>query len=862
LFLNLTGRLGWVGPVSLDLTQFASDPAAGESLRAMRDGKWRKARDAAKTLCKMDRPRYLPLLVEVNIGLAREMIAKGLLKDAESVIDYLATIAPPESVVKLRAELTSPTPSAATRSAGGGEIHWAVALQAATTAAAGNPLPLEDMAFIDALVTDGFSPPVGAGEAADRLAAELAAVRDACAATGDGRWDDAKEALRILPRDSIFQHWRMFFRGARHAFAEEWEMARKYFADLPPVGALARAARTLDPELPGRGPAAPVGVQVPFFLAATGQPATWATAILDAEAAGKLGKTVRAYQELKKALKGAFPDDRPGLAALLTEGVLPFSRNMTDDDIDDGFDLLETFASGKSADPDISFLTIVREACMALPGDNAPAELERTWGSVLLAWSSRDGADPQRDAVGWLWLGQTLARLEESEHLSLSRRDYRRARKALEKSVKADPESQDGWLALLALLEKSGDAKEHNRLLGELVKRFPQNKKVLQLAGNEALNRKTYTKALKNLRAALDLDPLDRNIKCSIAVTLVRQALDLRKKKMPAAAVWQELEPLLEDSPSPAHFMLARWIARLRRGLLESETEAADAALAEAARLAPSTMERLFLEEKLREAYRLPKRKTLDSEWHKHVQQRPPGWEEFARIFPLADFSGAISPWSDASWERSTNRLDMLVSAMIRQATDKDFAGLADFLERAERLQSPLESDSYELFQETLDTILRQLEGIILTAGPSSHTWLHLTYLLALEVSGGFKRVSPEGFFQRLDLITSHAEKSGDTALLAKARSLRGRMENQSGAPDPYDCGPGGPPPSLMDMLADAMNSMEDEVAKIYGSSRKPASKPASKPATKPATKSATRSAKKSAPDKRDDSGDQMDFFS
>ena len=111
--------------------------------------------------------------------------------------------------------------------AGGGGNHWAVALRAATGAAAGDPLETEDLASIDALVTDGFSPPDGAGDAADGLAAELASVRDACAATGNGSWDEAKESLRALPRDSVFQHWRMFLRGARHAFAEEWEMARK-----------------------------------------------------------------------------------------------------------------------------------------------------------------------------------------------------------------------------------------------------------------------------------------------------------------------------------------------------------------------------------------------------------------------------------------------------------------------------------------------------------------------------------------------------------------------------------------------------------------------------------------------------------
>ncbi len=817
--MNSPGGLGWFGgEVSSDLTPFASDAAAGETLRAMRDGKWRKARDAAKFLCKKDRARYLPLLVEANAGLAREMIGKGLLKDAATVIDYIATLAPPERVAALRAELASPTPADAAGSAGGAEIHWAVALQAA---AADAILP-GDFAAIDALVTDGFSPPEGTGEMADRLAVELAVVREACAATGDGRWDEAKEALRGLPRDSIFRHWRMFLRGARCVFEEDRDMAWKCFADLPPDGALARAARTLDPDLPGRGAAAPVGARVPFFLAATGQPPTWATAILDADASGKSGKPVRACQELSKGLKGAFPTDQPGLACLLTEGVLPFSRNMSDADVDDAFALLEAFGRGKLGEPETALLTLVREACVAIPEDNAPGELGRTWGSVLREWSLRDGDDSQRDAVGWLWLGETLQKQEEREYGA--RPDFRSARKAFEKSTKADPENPDGWLALLGLLEKSGDAKEQNRLLGDLVKRFPQNKRILQLAGKEAIERKTYTKALKNLRAALNLDPLDRRIKNAIALALAQQALDFRKKKKPATEIWEELEPLLEDRPAVEDFMLNRWVARLWRGLLEADGEVADAALAEAEKMAPSPMERLFLEEKLREAHRLPKRKTLDAEWLTEVQQRPPGWEVFARIFALAGFSQVISPWSDASWNRSTKRLDLLVKAMIKQATNNDLAGLADFLEQAERLQNPLDRDSSELLRETLGTILSQIE-LKMTVSVPSRPWLHLVYLLALEATRGFLRLDPGGLFERIDLIVKHAEKSGDSACKTKAEALRARMKSRTGGPSPFDFGPGGPPAELLDMLTNAAMAMQDEADEIYGTSGKSASK-------------------------------------
>ena len=90
--------------MTVDLAAYAQDPAAAQTLSWMKDGRWRKARDAAKELVKRDRTRYLPLLVEANVGLTREMLGKGLVKEATTVVDYLASIAPPARVAALRAE--------------------------------------------------------------------------------------------------------------------------------------------------------------------------------------------------------------------------------------------------------------------------------------------------------------------------------------------------------------------------------------------------------------------------------------------------------------------------------------------------------------------------------------------------------------------------------------------------------------------------------------------------------------------------------------------------------------------------------------------------------------------------------------
>ena len=66
---------------------------------------WRKARELIKPLVKLDRARFLPLLIQANIGLAREMVSKGHIAEARQVLVYLATITPREQLVGLEVDI-------------------------------------------------------------------------------------------------------------------------------------------------------------------------------------------------------------------------------------------------------------------------------------------------------------------------------------------------------------------------------------------------------------------------------------------------------------------------------------------------------------------------------------------------------------------------------------------------------------------------------------------------------------------------------------------------------------------------------------------------------------------------------------
>ena len=454
-----------------DSAQLAQDPIAAPTLAWMREGRWRKARDAAKDLLKRDGTRYLPLLIEANVGLAREMLGKGLVKEASTVVDYLATIAPAALVAGLRAELAAPVvkrsaPDPAKLEAAG---WWAAALR--VDAAAPADVPAADLAAIDLLVSDGWVPPAGEGdEREQRLARELAAVRAGCAATGDGRWEAAREALQGLPRQSVFRHWRLFLRGVRCFFEDEVDTARQCFGELPPHGALARAARAFDPGLVTAGPVAPVGARVPLYLAATGQPAAWGGPIVAAAAAWKAGKQVDAFETLLAGMKGVFPAIVPGLPARLTETTLPYRDRMDAAECAAADTMVVRFGldrGGKKLQPPAALLAVMRAMCLAEAGHMPSGVLDRSWRTVIDLWNRCEGPNPLRDAVAWQWLGDTLCKTPThagpAGMFGKPAPDLGKARGAYEMAVEADPSNQPAALGLLALLQRQGDTKAHKR---------------------------------------------------------------------------------------------------------------------------------------------------------------------------------------------------------------------------------------------------------------------------------------------------------------------------------------------------------------------------------------------------------------
>ncbi len=782
------------------LTEYTSDPAAQPILAQMCEGRWRKARDAAKSLCKKDRGRYLNLLIEANLGLAREMHAKGLSKDAGTVADYLETIAPPEITAALRRELTvAHKPAAAAKPAGAGAaLAWMNALQCARALDEGADPASLDLAGLDSLVLDPFVPPPPEDGCAQRVAAELAAVRQAAAATGDGRWEEARDALRAVPAGSVFRHWRMFLRGFRWFIREDPATARQCFAKLPAKGALVLAARGLAPELAPPGSEPPPSAVVSFKLALTGQPEQWAAPISAAVSTWKSGKRIKAFIDLVKKMKGVFPAGTPGLPAMLTDSMLPFSRNQDETaakavvQIVRELNVKSDLVPGMSKDGSLAYC---RAFCIGGIKHFMPEDSRYSCSRLIEEWNRCEGKDPQRSSMIEQWLAHNLIEAARGDpRVGFRGRldgGYRGGtakliRAALEKAVEYDPDNEQAWFSMLEFFEDFGDKPGRNRLLDDLSKRFPENKDILFRTGALAIERKAFIKGLKALQKARSLDPLDRNVQGVIAGALILQAREFGQKKRPQAELWRELEPLLEDDPPRRCMVLSRWQARLCRALVETDAADAEKARREAERLAPSPTELLFAEKLLGLILQSRVRVGWRREWMRVAHGEEVSWQDLAGCLETAASAIDRRKWTSRQIHELHSLTKGVCTNLMQRGPGENPDALLAAVERIIDIREVAGKTTVCARKGCLLYIFTNLQGQVVR-NPDLDPRVRLATFLAFEATSDRYDIPAQRLLDHVEKSIHDAAALKMEAVAAKTRALLNRLEAKSPPEDLFD---------------------------------------------------------------------------
>ena len=582
-------------PPQSQATPSTENPQERTARQYLAQGRFRKARDEFKLLCKVDRAKFLPLLVEANIGLAREMLSKGLVSEAREVVAYLKTIAPADLLLSLELEV------------GGSSVKEKPALAQILSVLPKPALSRTErqrLADQAVLAWDETSPPSAQPAA---LAGELASIWLALRAVCQRRFAEALDLVRPLGQASVFAHWKLFVKGLAAFHGGEAERAARFFAGLPAGSLPAQASRAwlLLLGAPPSNREAPLPSQAVVEAACrmAGQ-AGCGGALLRAEQAWRKQNPRQMYQALREGI-AQFPCEGPDFLGLLSEFLVNCFFGLPPELKDDFASLAEQIIDRGRFKNLVELALMLRMTVQAMAPSVPDAVLISFWRRYLQVRAQLHGANPALDAMALGWLGRVMSQppppffgpFGMSAHAKSRMRNAHQARQLLEESVSLDRENLDAHLCLCEVYKELGEKSQRNKLLDGMSARFPSEKKVLLSAAEGCLERKSYKKGTDYILQALAVDRLDPAIGDMFVKACLLQARESFQKQHP----WEARKTLERTAAygveTPGNLRRSRWCLKIQQAILEcavGDKARGQALMSQARQESPSVAAALF----------------------------------------------------------------------------------------------------------------------------------------------------------------------------------------------------------------------------------------------------------------------------
>lgn len=585
----------------------ALEARAREALEA---GKYRRAKDDFKELCRHDKSKYLPDLLEAYEKLALEMAEKGRAREPESLVEQIEALtgAPASSLLRMRLSLLQ-------------EDFATAAAAAMACLQKGDGAGDEDVQTADAMVL-GFCE-IPSEEGSSILSLELAAVHKALERVTGEQYDEALAELKSVGLRSPFAHWRLFVKGLCAFYRCEDEKARKAFERLPIDSVPERAAR-------------------PYVLLAAGRAGleksrnknevlaqackiagreSYGEVLPRAEYLWRVGRHRDSYAFVSDRLPG-FPTEEPGLAHTLSAFYLNSLLQMDEERADKYLSFLIKAAYKRKKNV-LERMMIERVA--GLFGEKGildDREVMQVWEDFMRDYARLHGENPRLRARVYAHLGEHFSTEEEApeEWFFCSRDRNRRAvlwnealaEKCFEESVRLEPGDRDVHFSQLLLYEKAGKKAAFNRKLDEIIRLFPEDKEALYRAGLGCLERNALQKGMKYLERAHELDPLDAQVRESLVIAYMKSALKHAQKSQTER--YRDLLPkALEmgvadsDDYNRGHaYQYARWAAF---ELLNDHKDEARKMMDRAREVCRDELKLVYFQWLIAKAYRVPARR-------------------------------------------------------------------------------------------------------------------------------------------------------------------------------------------------------------------------------------------------------------
>jgi tetratricopeptide (TPR) repeat protein len=555
----------------------------------LEQGRFRKARDEFKILCKMDRPKFLPLLVESNIGLAREMHGKGMIAEAQQVLHYLKSIATPDQLLVLELEM-----GAGSASPGHGPgVPDVLAMLAKPSLTGVDRQNLADRAVL------AFEPVPNPGPESAALAQELGAIVSALRAVSERQFDQALELVRPLGQTSVFGHWKMFIKGLGAFYSGDSERAARFFAGLPAASVPAKASQSCQLLLGSlsvsKDAPLPSEAAVEWAGRMAGERGLGA-ALLRAEQAWRKDDPAQMYQKLREGIP-RFPSEGLDLIGVLSEFAVNCSFALPYEAQENYGYLMDDVIEGDIAAKNSVELQMFARATVLISAIPMPDSVViEFWERFLRAREQLHGSNAPLDSMAYGWLGQLFSKPPAPSAMpffgfdrSQSRmRNATEAKRLLTKAIFLAEENLSASLSLCQVYQELRRNSDRNKLLDRMTARFPSDKKVLMLAGQACLGRKAYKRGLDYLNQALALDRLDPAIPDALVKAYLLQAREFFQKSRPDDARKALGQTAPFEVPTPGNLTRSRWCLKIQQGLMETTwgTPAMGAALLEEARQA------------------------------------------------------------------------------------------------------------------------------------------------------------------------------------------------------------------------------------------------------------------------------------
>lgn len=517
-------------------------------LEFLRNGKFRKARDAFKSLHKSQPTRALPLLIDANLGLASEMMAKGLVSEANQVLAYLKTIAPAACNLAL-----TPVTAANPRDAWAAMVPLAAQRLASST-------PQSDVCIraADEMILGASSPDHPGHPDAQAILTALELGYGAAAAA------ETTRLLRTVPRASPFSHWVLFFKGMTALESGAHARAADCFRRVPEISLLHPSISALLTLCGAPATPQPSPCTVRALCTWAGLP-NLAEPLLLAEPLWRKKQRSKAFTLLTKKVPDLFCWGARSFNAELTRFLATeFVRDHLEGN--DYFDVVLDYIHGSSrtiarATVDQAFFSVDFSDFSACAHSHFSTALKNLEGISRVAPLS-----PGMHSRIFTHLAENYIAAIKNDPGDLC--SPPNAKKALEHALTHDPGNLRAWLMQCDLLSMGKDSAAYHRFLDDLTKRFPAQKEVLIRNGDCCTDRKTYTKALRNFESAAKFDAVDPRIARGILRARLGIAEEAYKKRQPSKANWELIESLASSNKSCAEHSL--WRLRVRRIVLEA----------------------------------------------------------------------------------------------------------------------------------------------------------------------------------------------------------------------------------------------------------------------------------------------------